>query len=456
MDERHDVVIVGGGIMGADDAVRSSRGAASTPCCFEQDPEFGGRDSSKTAGIMRTHYSNPAVVRMAIRGRRSSANRRRSPARAGPPRHRLRVPRAARRCRARPGQRRDAARAGRRGGGAARVRAASGSRRARTRTASRRSSTSRGSGYVEPVPAALAFIAASPGAWRDGGRGRPRAAGASWSTARSAGVETDRRPDRGPAGRAGGRRLVAGPRGRRRRGPADHVLGRAGAGARGARGVGAARQHLQRRRRRLRAARARMRGRARVARRCSSGRASQELPDRRSRRLPGPGGAARPRRRAPRPTRAAASRRCATRSARGEDRPVRHHAGLAPAPGTRAGVEGLLLVTGGSGHGFKLAPAFAETGGRRRVRRAGRLRRHRACSRSSGSRAARCSRRHTAATAPDGADRGRDRARSLVLRTSEPRIPSRRRRRRPPAGCRRPSRSAGGRQPARASRCGFS
>src|SRR4029079_4068685 len=35
---------------------------------FEQDPEFGGRDSSKTAGIMRTHYSNPAVVRMAIRG----------------------------------------------------------------------------------------------------------------------------------------------------------------------------------------------------------------------------------------------------------------------------------------------------------------------------------------------------------------------------------------------------
>jgi glycine/D-amino acid oxidase-like deaminating enzyme len=36
---------------------------------LEADPGFGGRDSSKTAGFIRTHYSNPEVVRMAIRGR---------------------------------------------------------------------------------------------------------------------------------------------------------------------------------------------------------------------------------------------------------------------------------------------------------------------------------------------------------------------------------------------------
>ena len=67
MDERHDVVIIGGGIMGAATLWEFARRGVDA-VLFEQDPEFGGRDSSKTAGIMRTHYSNPAVVRMAIRG----------------------------------------------------------------------------------------------------------------------------------------------------------------------------------------------------------------------------------------------------------------------------------------------------------------------------------------------------------------------------------------------------
>src|SRR5258706_6823091 len=67
MDERHDVVIVGGGIMGATTLYEFARRGVDA-LLLEQDGAFGGRDSSKTAGIMRTHYSNPAVVRMAIRG----------------------------------------------------------------------------------------------------------------------------------------------------------------------------------------------------------------------------------------------------------------------------------------------------------------------------------------------------------------------------------------------------
>jgi sarcosine oxidase subunit beta len=68
LDERHDVVVVGGGIMGATTLYEFARRGVDA-LLLEQDPEFGGRDSSKTAGLIRTHYSNPAVVRMAIRGR---------------------------------------------------------------------------------------------------------------------------------------------------------------------------------------------------------------------------------------------------------------------------------------------------------------------------------------------------------------------------------------------------
>ena len=68
MTERHEIVIVGGGIMGATALFEFARRGIDA-LLLEADPAFGGRDSSKTAGIIRTHYSNPDVVRMAIRGR---------------------------------------------------------------------------------------------------------------------------------------------------------------------------------------------------------------------------------------------------------------------------------------------------------------------------------------------------------------------------------------------------
>jgi sarcosine oxidase subunit beta len=68
MAERHDVVVIGGGIMGATALFELARRGVDA-LLLEAEPAFGGRDSSKTAGIIRTHYSNPEVVRMAIRGR---------------------------------------------------------------------------------------------------------------------------------------------------------------------------------------------------------------------------------------------------------------------------------------------------------------------------------------------------------------------------------------------------
>ena len=68
MNDRHDVVVIGGGIMGATALFELARRGVDA-LLLESDPSFGGRDSSKTAGIIRTHYSNPEVVRMSIRGR---------------------------------------------------------------------------------------------------------------------------------------------------------------------------------------------------------------------------------------------------------------------------------------------------------------------------------------------------------------------------------------------------
>jgi sarcosine oxidase, subunit beta len=63
-----EVVVIGGGIMGSSTLFELTRRGVDA-LLLEADPSFGGRDSSKTAGFIRTHYSNPEVVRMAIRGR---------------------------------------------------------------------------------------------------------------------------------------------------------------------------------------------------------------------------------------------------------------------------------------------------------------------------------------------------------------------------------------------------
>ncbi len=68
MNDRHDVIVIGGGIMGSTALFELARRGVDA-LLLESDPSFGGRDSSKTAGIIRTHYSNPEVVRMSIRGR---------------------------------------------------------------------------------------------------------------------------------------------------------------------------------------------------------------------------------------------------------------------------------------------------------------------------------------------------------------------------------------------------
>jgi glycine/D-amino acid oxidase-like deaminating enzyme len=66
--DRYDVVVIGGGIMGSSALFELARRGVDA-LLLEADPGFGGRDSAKTAGIIRTHYSNPEVARLAIRGR---------------------------------------------------------------------------------------------------------------------------------------------------------------------------------------------------------------------------------------------------------------------------------------------------------------------------------------------------------------------------------------------------
>lgn len=68
MSNSPEVIVIGGGIMGSSALFELTRSGVDA-LLLEADPTFGGRDSSKTAGIIRTHYSNPEVVRMAIRGR---------------------------------------------------------------------------------------------------------------------------------------------------------------------------------------------------------------------------------------------------------------------------------------------------------------------------------------------------------------------------------------------------
>ena len=81
MPERHEVLVVGGGIMGASACAEFARRSVDV-LLVEASPEFGGTDTSKTAGVVRTNYSNPEVVRIALRGRELLAS---LPDRSGEP-----------------------------------------------------------------------------------------------------------------------------------------------------------------------------------------------------------------------------------------------------------------------------------------------------------------------------------------------------------------------------------
>jgi glycine/D-amino acid oxidase-like deaminating enzyme len=66
VNERCDVLVIGGGIMGAATAFElASRGIDTI---LVDRGEFGRGDTAKTAGVVRMNYSNPEVVRMALRG----------------------------------------------------------------------------------------------------------------------------------------------------------------------------------------------------------------------------------------------------------------------------------------------------------------------------------------------------------------------------------------------------
>ena len=330
---------------------------------LEQDPDFGGRDSSKTAGIMRTHYSNPAVVRMAIRGQqvfREIAGI--ASVAAGLPRDRLRVPRAARRARARPRQRRDAARAGRRRRGTARRPRWSDSRREPDTDGIAAIFHEPDSGLRRAGAGRAGVHRRGAGARRVGARRTCMSDGSSPSTAPSVGVETH-------DGRIGARQVVLaagawsqGLAARRRRRPADRVFGRAGTRARGAVAMSAPRASISN-------AVDAVYERPELGGRAGPGRSAvlvgtgfpKTLPDGRPRRLPLAGRPARPRRRAARPPRRSASRRSPRRrSSRRRSACTTSRPTGIRCLGACPSVDGLLLITGGSGHGFKLAPAFAE------------------------------------------------------------------------------------------------
>lgn len=74
MTDLHDqtgtaVVVVGGGILGAVTAWELAR--ARVPCILFESMRFGHESTGKSAAIVRMHYSNPQVVRMALRSRQA-------------------------------------------------------------------------------------------------------------------------------------------------------------------------------------------------------------------------------------------------------------------------------------------------------------------------------------------------------------------------------------------------
>lgn len=63
------VVVVGGGILGAVTAWELAR--AGVPCILLEAKRFGHESTGKSAAMVRMHYSNPQVVRMALRSRQA-------------------------------------------------------------------------------------------------------------------------------------------------------------------------------------------------------------------------------------------------------------------------------------------------------------------------------------------------------------------------------------------------
>ena len=60
-------IVVGGGILGATTAWELAR--AGMDVLVLEAGEFGRQSTGKSAAIVRCHYSNPEVVRMAVRSR---------------------------------------------------------------------------------------------------------------------------------------------------------------------------------------------------------------------------------------------------------------------------------------------------------------------------------------------------------------------------------------------------
>lgn len=59
--------VIGGGILGAVTLWQLAR--AGMPCALLESRAFGRKSTGKSAVVVRTHFSNPRVVRMALRSR---------------------------------------------------------------------------------------------------------------------------------------------------------------------------------------------------------------------------------------------------------------------------------------------------------------------------------------------------------------------------------------------------
>ena len=67
MTEQADILIIGGGIMGASIAFQITRRSDAKVVLVDQHPPVGGM-SGRTFGQIRQHYSNELLVNLAMRG----------------------------------------------------------------------------------------------------------------------------------------------------------------------------------------------------------------------------------------------------------------------------------------------------------------------------------------------------------------------------------------------------